>query len=173
MFVIKNTLLPKKTGKQIRGKNIEASLSIFFFTFFIIVAVVISFIAQPFGKIQLLNNDVAMNLGLGIIFLNLIVSAASLINLKDSWRVGILENQITELVTVGIYRFTRNPYFVSYVLMFVAYTILLQNLVLLGLSISGLFFIHKMITKEESYLYSVHGDSYLKYKTKVPGYVII
>ena len=166
MFVIKNTLLQKKTGKQIRGGNVEASLSILFFTFFIIVAVVISFIAQPFGKIQLLNNDVAMSLGLGIIFLNLIVSAASLINLKDSWRAGILENQITELVTVAIYRFTRNPYFVSYVLMFVAYTILLQNLVLLGLSISGLFFIHKMITKEENYLFSVHDNSYLEYKKK-------
>ena len=94
-------------------------------------------------------------------------------NLKDSWRVGVLEDQKTELVTTGIYRFTRNPYFLSYFLMFAAYTVLLQNLTLLGLSILGFLFVHKMIMKEERYLYSVHGDVYVEYKTKVPRYVII
>jgi len=94
-------------------------------------------------------------------------------NLKDSWRVGVLEDQKTELVTTGIYRFTRNPYFVSYFLMFAAYTVLLQNFILFGLSILGFLFVPKMIMKEEKYLYSVHGDAYVEYKTKVPRYVII
>ena len=91
----------------------------------------------------------------------------------DSWRVGVLEDQKTELVTTGIYRFTRNPYFVSYFLMLAAYTVLLQNFILFGLSILGFLFVHKMIIKEEKYLYSVHGDAYVEYKTKVPRYVII
>ena len=173
MFVIKNIILHRKIGKQIRGKNIEATISIAFFSFFIGVAVVMSFIKQPFGKIQLLNDLLAMTLGLGLLFLNLIVSGASLINLKDSWRVGVLEDQKTQLVTTGIYQFTRNPYFVSYFLMFAAYTVLLQNLILFGLSILGFLFVHKMIMKEEKYLYSVHGDAYVEYKTKVPRYVII
>ncbi|MCP4370343.1 MAG: isoprenylcysteine carboxylmethyltransferase family protein [Deltaproteobacteria bacterium] len=93
--------------------------------------------------------------------------------MKDSWRVGVLEDQKTELVTTGIYRFTRNPYFVSYFLMFAAYTVLLQNLILFGLSILGFLIVHKMIMKEEKYLYSVHGDTYEQYKTKVPRYMII
>ena len=172
MFVLKNIILHKKIGKAIRGKNIEATISIAFFAFFIGVAVVMSFFNQPFGKIKLLNNLFAMIFGLGLLFLNLVVSAASLINLKDSWRVGVLENQKTELVTTGIYRFTLNPYFVSYFLMFAAYTVLLQNLILFGLSILGYLFVHKMIMKEEKYLYSVHGDAYMEYQTKVPRYFI-
>lgn len=173
MFITKNIILSRKIGKQIRGKNVEATISIAFFAFFICIAVVMSFFKQPFGKIQLLNDLLVMIIGFGLIFLNLVVSGASLINLKDSWRVGVLEDQKTELVTTGIYRITRNPYFVSYFLMFAAYTVFLQNIILLGLSIIGFIFVHKMIIKEEQYLYSVHGDFYLEYKTKVPRYMII
>ena len=173
MFVMKNIILHRKIGKQIRGKNIEATISIVFFVFFISIAMWMSFLKQPFGKIQLLNDLLAMTLGFGFIFLNLVVSGASLMNLKDSWRVGVLEDQKTELVTTGIYRFTRNPYFVSYFLMFAAYTVLLQNLILFGLSILGFLIVHKMIMKEEKYLYSMHGDAYVQYKTKVPRYMII
>ncbi len=173
MFVTKNITLRRKTGKQIRGNNREATISIVFFVLFIGVAVGISILKQPFGEVQLLNGFFAMILGLVLLFLNLIVSGASLTNLKDSWRVGVLEDQKTELIATGIYRFTRNPYFVSYLLMFAAYTILLQNLILFGLSIIGFLFVHKMTIKEEKYLYSVHGDAYVQYKTKVPRYVIV
>ena len=173
MFFLKNIILHRKTGKQIRGKNSEAIYSIVFFVLFIGVAVVISILKQPFGEVQLLNGFLAMALAVVLLFLNLIVSGASLMNLKDSWRVGILEDQKTELIITGIYRFTRNPYFVSYLLMFAAYTILLQNLILFGLSIVGFLFVHKMIMKEEEYLYSVHADTYVQYKMKVPRYIII
>ncbi len=173
MFVVKNIITHRKTGKQIRGKNREANNSIVFFTLFISVAVWMSFLNQPFGEVQLLNGFFAMTFGSVLLFLNLIVSGASLMNLKDSWRVGVLEDQKTELVTAGIYRFSRNPYFLSYLLMFAAYTVFLQNIILFGLSISGFLFIHKMILKEEKYLYSVHGDAYVQYKKNVPRYIII
>jgi len=173
MFFLKNIILHRKTGKQIRGKNREAIYSIVFFVLFIGVAVVISILKQPFGEVQLIDGFLAMALALVLLFLNLIVSGASLMNLKDSWRVGILEDQKTELITTGIYRFTRNPYFLSYLLMFSAYTILLQNLILFGLSIVGFLLVHKMVMREEEYLYSVHADAYEKYKLKVPRHIII
>ena len=173
MFATKNIILHKKTGKQIRGKNTEATVSIVFFVVFICVALGISFFNLSFGEIHFLDSSFAIIIGLLLIVLNLIVSSASLVNLRDSWRVGVLENQKTELIISGIYRFTRNPYFVSYILMFAAYTIILQNLILFGLSILGILFVHKMITKEEEYLYSVHGETYLQYKKKVPRYLFI
>lgn len=173
MFVIKNSFLRNKIGQQIRGKNIEATLSILYFASFIVVALIISTISQPVGESLLLDKTYSMIFGLVLLCFNLIISTASLINLKDSWRVGVLENQKTELITSGIYRFTRNPYFVSYFLMFTAYTILLQNLILLGLSLLGFIFVHKMIKKEEEYLFSLHGKTYTDYKTKVARYIII
>jgi len=173
MFVMKNIFLHRKIGKQIRGNNIEATVSIAFFALFIGVAVGFSFLEQPPGRIQLAADFLAMTLGIMLLLLNLAVSGAALINLKDSWRVGVLEDQTTELVTTGIYRFSRNPYFLSYVLMFAAYTVLLQNLILFGLSITGFLFVHKMVMKEETYLYLVHGDAYTQYEMTVPRYLII
>jgi len=107
----------------------------------------------------LLNDDFTMVVGLGLLALNLIISAVSLMGLKDSWRVGVLEDQKTELVATGIYRFTRNPYFLSYALMFAAYTVILQNLLLVFLSICGFWLVHYMVLKEEKYLLSIHKDT--------------
>ncbi len=173
MFLIKNILLSKKIDKKIHGKNIEASLSIGFFTNFIGISLLISLFEQPLGAVHFMSSFLSASLGIVLLCLNLIISAASLINMKDSWRVGVIEEQKTQLITTGIYRFTRNPYFVSYILMFAAYTVLLQNIVLLILSILGIVLIHLMIFKEEKFLYSIHGDSYLHYKNTVNRYLIL
>ncbi len=64
MFLMKNIILHRKTGKQIRGKNKEAINSIVFFVLFNVVAVGISILKQPFGEVQLLNGFLAMALAL-------------------------------------------------------------------------------------------------------------
>ncbi len=173
MFVSKNIILRKQTGKQIQGKNREAIFATLFFILFIALSFLFSFQTEPFGRIAVQPNTIFIIIGLMILFLNLIISTAALIHLKDSWRVGVLENQRTDLVTTGIYRYSRNPYFVSYLLMFIAYATLSQNLVLLGLTIIGFIFVHSMIMKEEAYLTSVHGENYLQYKKEVPRYLLI
>ncbi len=173
MFVSKNIVLRRKIRKQIRGKNIEATVSIIYFSIIIFAALIIGFFRLPFGAMHLLNDFTAIIVGSALLVLSLVISGASLINLGDSWRVGVLEDQKTELITSGIYRFTRNPYFLSYLLLFAAYTVLLQNLILFGLSIAAIFFVHFMILKEEKYLLTEHADAFLQYKKKVPRYLII
>jgi len=173
MFVTKNILLRRQTGKQIRGKNKEANVSIIFFITFIGIAFGISALNLPFSTVHLLSSATAIILASILLLVNVIIALLSLLHLKESWRVGVIEGQKTELITTGIYKFTRNPYFVSYLLMFAAYTILLQNLVLLSLSFVGFFLIHKMITKEEEYLYASHGSDYSNYKKKIPRYIIV
>ena len=172
MFIVKNILTRQKTGQPVRGKNKETMLAIFFFTFFISLALLISLKQDPFGYILLLSQTSAKMIGLLLLLLNLSISVISLIHLKDSWRVGIVKDQTTELVTTGIYRFTRNPYFVSYLLMFAAYTVLLQNLILFIFSFIGFGFIHNMIKKEEDYLVSLHGHTYKEYCQKVARYIL-
>ena len=126
MFVIKNIVLSKKTGQQVRGKNKEATVSIVFFAVFIFVTLVFDIFETTTGEIRILSNSAAIISGTVLLLLNLTISLLSLIDLKDSWRAGVLENEKTELVSSGIYKFTRNPYFLSYLIMFAAYTIILQ-----------------------------------------------
>jgi len=172
MFVVKNILTQRQAGKQIRGRNWEANFSILFFTLFISLSLFLSLQEQPMGQLIVFPPLIATSLAFIILLVNLIISILSLMDIKDSWRIGVLEDQTTQLVTSGIYGFTRNPYFVSYFLMFAGYTILLQNLILLGLSFFGFWFIHQMIKKEEDYLNSVHGTAYQSYQQKVARYLI-
>jgi protein-S-isoprenylcysteine O-methyltransferase Ste14 len=116
---------------------------------------------------------VALFIALLLMLANLAVGLASLRDLGDSWRVGVIEEQQTQLIESGIYRFTRNPYFVAYLLMFAAYTVLLQSLILLVLSFIGFGMVHAMILKEEKYLAKTHGEAYQQYRQRVPRYFLI
>jgi len=171
MFVVKNITLQNRLGKKIRGKNKEALFATIYFALYIFASLLFSFISNPPGKIDLIEENHAIIASLPFIVVSLLISAWSLKSLKDSWRVGVPEKEKTELITTGAYRFTRNPYFVSYTLMFAGYTILLQNYILLGGAIASLPFIHMMILKEEKHLASIHSENWVRYKKLVPRYI--
>ena len=173
MFFVKNITLRRRLGMPIRGRNPEAIASILFFAMFIIISIVFGLAEVPVGTISLMPKASAMTIALMLLVANLIIGIASLIGLKDSWRVGVMEDQQTNLIESGIYRFSRNPYFLSYLIMFAAYTLLLQNTILLVLSIIGFVLVHLMVLKEEKHLAISHGEKYQHYRKRVPRYLII
>ena len=173
MFFSKNISLRRKLGKPIRGANAEATLSIGFFVLFIGISLYFAWSGSAIGSTHLLSGQTAMAAAIVLMLANLGVGLASLKDLGDSWRVGVIEEQQTTLVEEGIYRFTRNPYFVAYLLLFAAYTVLLQNLVLLVLSCIGWGMIHAMILREEKYLATTHGSAYQAYRARVPRYLLL
>ncbi|MEH6518884.1 MAG: methyltransferase [Halioglobus sp.] len=85
--------------------------------------------------------------------------------------MGVIDDQETELIERGVYRFSRNPYFLAYLLMFAAYTALLQSPLLLALSVIGFGMVHAMILREERYLTSKHTVDYERYRQRVPRYL--
>lgn len=173
MFFTKNILLGRRLGRPIRGMNQEANLSIGFIGLFITLSILLALFDATFGTVHIAAGSTALSVALSLLTVSIFGAAASLIGLKDSWRVGVLEGQETDLIEQGIYRFSRNPYFLSYLIMFAAYTVLLQNIILLVLSFIGFALIHVMILKEEKHLASVHGEKYCQYQKKVPRYIII
>lgn len=171
MFFAKNVVLRRRLGKPIRGTNIEANLFVGFFVIFICLT-----FFQAFQNDREINSSsiwgiAAYILGIILMIASVAVAWASLKGLGDSWRVGVIEEQRTTLIETGIYRITRNPYFVAYLGLFAAYTVFLQSLLLVMLSAIGFGLIHSLVRKEESYLTTQHGDRYLEYKKNVPRYV--
>ena len=55
----------------------------------------------------------------------------SVLCMKDSWQAGIPDKDKTELVTTGIYRFSRTPAFLCFDLMYVGALLLYGNLLTL------------------------------------------
>ena len=170
MFFTKNVLLRRRLGQPIRGFNPEANLSIVFFVIFIGVALWLSLGQDPSQTTGLADGGVQIIASL-FMLASLGISAASLKDLGDSWRVGVIEEQETELIERGVYRFSRNPYFLAYLLMFAGYTTLLKSPLLLILSLIGFGMIHNMILREERYLAKIHAVNYERYRHRVPRYL--
>lgn len=171
MFFAKNISLQRKLQLPVRGFNREANLSIAFFIFFIALSIYLSMSGSSALDKRFVPTNISNLCAILLMLANLATGWAALKHLGDSWRVGVIEEQTTALVDSGIYRYSRNPFFVAYLLMFAAYCVLLQSLPLLLLSLLGFGMIHTMVTREEQYLQGVHGSAYSQYKQRVPRYV--
>lgn len=100
-----------------------------------------------------------------------IVFAIAVWTMRDSWRAGIAENDKTEIVTSGIYRFSRNPAFLGFNLVYLGILLIFFNWVLFVFSAFASIMLHLQILQEEKYLPSVFGEEYLAYKKKVCRYI--
>lgn len=87
----------------------------------------------------------------------------SVLCMKDSWRAGIPDKDKTELVTTGIYRFSRNPAFLGFDLMYVGVLLLYGNLLTLSFSAFAIVMLHLQILQEERYLVNTFGAPYQEY----------
>ncbi len=104
-------------------------------------------------------------IGVGIFIL-------STIFMKSSWRVGIDKNTKTTLVTNGIYKFSRNPAFVGFYLMFVGLFLTYSNIITLIVLVINVVAFHLLILQEEKHLLTMFGDEYKRYKRNVPRYFL-
>ena len=173
-FFLRNLKTYFSIKKSIRGKSSRLTLSLVLST--IIYLLVILLIIQPelmhfIIEIKFLDSSIFKYAGYVFIFIALIIGLVALHEMKNSWRVGIKHDQKTELVTSGIYSFSRNPYFLSYDLLFLGMFLIFPSLFLLILIASLVFTFHLMILEEEQYLEKVQGVSYMHYKSKVGRYL--
>jgi protein-S-isoprenylcysteine O-methyltransferase Ste14 len=109
-------------------------------------------------------------MGSVFITLGLIASTVASLTLKKSWRIGVEQNEKTELITAGIYKFSRNSYFLSYDLVLVGMVFGLWSPFLILPVLITIMLFHPMMLKEEKYLENKHQGNYIRYKREVRRY---
>jgi protein-S-isoprenylcysteine O-methyltransferase Ste14 len=87
--------------------------------------------------------------------------------MKNSWRIGIDHDSKTELVTTGLFKYSRNPIFLGMLLSMVGLFFTTPNALTLIFLIVGYILIQIQIRLEEAYLEKDHGEVYKAYKKKV------
>lgn len=100
-----------------------------------------------------------------------IIFLISVVCMKDSWRAGIPDKDKTELVTNGIYKFSRNPAFLGFDVMYAGVLLMYFNPLTAVFSLFAAVTLHLQILQEEKYLTSVFGSSYTAYKSRVFRYL--
>jgi len=95
----------------------------------------------------------------------------SVLCMKDSWRAGIPEKDKTELVTNGIYQYSRNPAFFGFDLQYIGVFLLYCNPLTALCSAFSIIMLHLQILQEERYLSREFGTPYVEYKSRVFRYM--
>ena len=75
----------------------------------------------------------------------------SVLTMRDSWRAGIPDRDKTELITSGIYAYSRNPAFLGFDLMYLGTFLLLGNWLTGLCSAFAILTLHLQILQEERF----------------------
>ena len=95
----------------------------------------------------------------------------SVLCMNDSWRAGIPANDKTELVTGGIYAYSRNPAFLGFDLQYIGVLLMYCNLLTGMFTVFAIVMLHLQILQEERYLTATFGRAYLDYRHRVFRYL--
>lgn len=109
-------------------------------------------------------------LGIAFGIIAVIFFSRATVDMKNNWRVGIPEEK-TNIVTNGIYKFSRNPAFVGFDLLYVSILLLAFNIPLLIISVWAMIMLHFQILQEEEWLSRTFGEEYEEYCSKVGRYL--
>ena len=104
-------------------------------------------------------------------FVGDLIFLISVLCMKDNWRAGIPDRDRTELVTDGIYRYSRNPAFLGFDLQYIGVLLMYCNLLTGLFTVFAVVMLHLQILQEEHYLTTAFGAEYLNYRQRVFRYL--
>lgn len=103
------------------------------------------------------------NFGLVLLFASLIWILVAQAHMGNAWRIGIDDENPTELITSGIFQISRNPIFLGVRLNLLGLFFVLPNAATLAIWLLGDVMIQVQVLLEEDYLQKIHGNTYQTY----------
>lgn len=176
-FVAKSIIVAKRIGKNplvLQNDDSAYGLLGYYFklkmVFIFVYVLLFGFVPSLYNKfLPIIELDILMikYIGLGLMLFALIWTVIAQQNMKNSWRIGIDTATKTELITVGLFQFSRNPIFFGMILSLIGLFLTTPNALTGIFMILGYILIQVQIRLEEEFLTNQHGQKYLDYKQKV------
>ncbi|MCR9154101.1 MAG: isoprenylcysteine carboxylmethyltransferase family protein [Bacteroidetes bacterium] len=120
-----------------------------------------------------LEQDTLIYIGWGLIVSSLLFVWLAQFNMKESWRIGIDEVNKTELVTGGLFTFSRNPVFLGIVTTNIGLFLIVPNAISLLILAVTIVTLNTQIRLEEEFLAKEFGSKYSQYKNEVRRWITI
>lgn len=176
-FVLKSVLVAKRIGKNPlvlpKSDNAYGLIGRYFKqTMIALFVYVLAFAFFPtwhklFLPILELERPPIKYIGMTFLCVALIWTVIAQHHMKNSWRIGIDTETKTEMITNGLFTFSRNPIFFGMILSLIGLFLLTPNACTMLFLILGYVLIQIQIRLEEEFLTKEHGQEYLVYKQKV------
>jgi protein-S-isoprenylcysteine O-methyltransferase Ste14 len=138
------------------------------------VALIYSFstsLYQTFGPIASMQRNDLNLFGVFLLLISLAWIVFSQAQMGASWRIGVDESQKTDLITMGVFRFSRNPIYLGMAVTLIGLFFVLPTLTTLSLLVGGIATIHLQILLEEQDLQKKHGQVFTDYAKKVRRWI--
>ncbi len=105
-------------------------------------------------------------LGIALLVTSLLICAIAQIQMGTSWRIGI-DKSPTRLIQHGLFRFSRNPIFLSMRLSLLGLLLIWLTPLSFAAAIVGEMSMQIQVRLEEEHLKDLHHDAYVQYQSKV------
>lgn len=93
--------------------------------------------------------------------------------MKDSWRIGIDQEEKIQFITSGIFTFSRNPIFLGMLLSLLGLFLVQPNYITLFFFIITNVLIQVQVRLEEEHLQKIYQQKYQTYKNNVERFFIL
>lgn len=181
VFVIRSVLLKIKTGINPltfnRTDDAHGFNGMVFTAITFLELIVVGIYALKFEWYQYLlpfwylENEIVLKIGWGFLILSLIVVWISQSQMSSSWRIGIDEENKTQLVTKGLFSISRNPIFLGIMIANIGLFLVIPNAFTLMITSLSTTSINTQIRLEEEFLKREFGKGYLEYMRKVRRWI--
>ncbi|MDN3693323.1 isoprenylcysteine carboxylmethyltransferase family protein [Chryseobacterium tructae] len=118
-------------------------------------------------KIEILRCALFQYFGVGLMLFAFVWVVIAQLQMKNSWRIGIDQSIKTELITSGLFQFSRNPIFLGMTLSLIGFFFAFPTMITFFLFIIGSILMQIQIRLEEEHLLRQHGSVYIAYKKRV------
>lgn len=126
----------------------------------------------PIGPGLASPNGKALTVGLIFVIVGLVIAVFAGRRFRIAGTSVMPGEPATALVKVGMYRVTRNPMYIGFILLYFGLSIVLTSVWILLLLIPVVLILHRcVVLREEAYLEHKFGDDYRRYKENVPRWL--
>lgn len=147
---------------------------IFGVSFIPCVAIVYAFfenIYPYFMPIQYLDIPFLKDTGIALIIVGLAIALIAQLQMGNAWRTGIDENVKTELITHGLFKFSRNPIYLGLLISIIGFFLIAPNVISLCCLVLAYPSVEMKIRFEEEHMEKMHLGEFEKYKKDVGRWI--
>ena len=177
-FGVRTVIQLRRTGESgFKGLGGRLGSVEWFAGVLFVVALVVG-VAAPVAAIFGLNPVRALAAGwlswaaVALATAGVVATLAAQLSMGSSWRIGVDENERTDLVTGGAFELVRNPIFSAMLVTAVGLTVMVPNvLAIVGLAALVVALELQVRDVEQPYLTSAHDDTYRAYTRRVGRFI--
>jgi protein-S-isoprenylcysteine O-methyltransferase Ste14 len=133
-----------------------------------VIFIVLAYLLGYFIPLPVAMPPVVQYFGLVLVLFGILLGIGSSMEFRRAHTTLDPHGSTKHLVTSGIYRFTRNPIYLGFLLMVIGFP--LNSGMIWGLVLAPLYMLamsHLVIEREEAYLESKFKDQYTSYTSRV------